>query len=421
MVWLAGALLLAILVVVLLNSTRPERAVEHGLLDIPFDVHDARFVRLLTTVLGPSLALGNRIEALANGARIFPAMLAAIATARRTICFETYIYWSGEVGRRFTDALCERARAGVRVHVVLDGVGAFRLDHAQVEAMRAAGAEIAFFHPPRLRFFARLNHRTHRKLLIVDGAIGFTGGVGIADQWDGDAEDADHWRDVHFRVEGPVVAQMQAVFLDNWLTTRRTLLHGDDYFPALAPLPDGVPAQMMRSAPDQGAESVRLMYLLLIACARREVLIANAYFVPDRLSRAAIAAALARGVRVRILVPGEHIDMRVARRASRAAWGALLRAGAEIHEYQDTMFHCKVMVVDGRWTSIGSTNFDNRSFRLNDECNLNVDDPAFAAEQAESFARDLARSRRVTLADWLRRPWREKAVERLAWLVRSQV
>ncbi len=300
-------------------------------------------------------------------------MLEAIRGARRTITFETYIYWSGDIGRTFADALAERARAGVKVHVLLDWVGSAKMDPALLETLEKSGVEVHRYHEPRWYNLGRLNNRTHRKVLVVDGRIGFTGGVGIADKWTGHAQDPEHWRDTHVRAEGPVVAQMQAVFMDNWTKATGRVIHGIDYFPPLTPVGEGA-AQMFESSPSGGSESMHLMYLLAITAADRTIHLSSSYFVPDELTTKALVAALRRGVKVQIITPGEDIDTEVVRKASRARWGDLLQAGAEIYEYQPTMFHCKVMVVDSLLVSVGSTNFDNRSFRLNDEANLNVFD-----------------------------------------------
>jgi cardiolipin synthase len=244
--------------------------------------------------------------------------------------------------------------------------------------------------------------------------------VGIADKWQGRAQDEDHWRDSHYRAEGPVVAQMQATFIDNWTKVSGQVLHGPDYLPVIEPTGDAA-AQMFSSSPQGGAESMQLMYLLVIAAASKTIDLASAYFVPDQLTSDALVAAMKRGVRVRLIVPGPIVDTDVVRRASRSTWGPLLVAGAEIYEYQPTMFHCKVMIVDGLLTSVGSTNFDPRSFRLNDEANLNVYDRAFAAQQEKTFALDIAKSKRVTLADWEGRPWHEKLMERAAGLLHAQL
>ena len=410
----------AFLALLMLNLTTREekqvrRQVEHR-----YPVSDPQFLRAMGSLLGPPLLEGNRVETLLNGDQIFPAMLAAIRSAKKTITFETYIYWSGDVGRAFADALAERARAGVRVHILLDWVGSQKMDASLLEEMERAGAQIRRYHGLHWYTLDRLNNRTHRKLLVVDGRVGFTGGVGIADEWNGHAQDEKHWRDTHYRVEGPAVAHIQAAFNDNWLKVSGVVLHGDDYFPALEPAGPHL-AQMFQSSPDGGSESMHLMYLLSVAAAAESIDLAMAYFVPDELALEAIMKALRRGVRVRIIVPGPIIDTKLVRRASRALWGGILEAGAEIHEYQPTMFHCKVLVVDRLWVSVGSTNFDNRSFRLNDEANLNVYDREFAERQVADFERDLARSRRVTLEEWRSRPWKEKAMEHFLALFKAQL
>jgi cardiolipin synthase len=267
------------------------------------------------------------------------------------------------------------------------------------------------FHPLRWYNLGRINNRTHRKLLIVDGLVGFTGGVGIASPWTGHAEDADHWRDSHYRVEGPVVAQMQGVMLSNWGKTTGSILHGDAYFPAPQQA-GGQQAQMFHSSPSGGGESMQLMYLIAITAAVKTIDIASAYFVPDDMARRALVAARERGVRVRVITPGKRIDTQVVRHASRALWGELLEAGVEMYVYEPTMFHCKTVLVDGLLSSVGSTNFDPRSFRLNDEANLNVYDRAFAQELTAVFEQDLQRCRRVTLQEWRQRPLGEKLRER---------
>ncbi len=390
-----------------------------------YALHDAQYQRALGVMLGPPITEGNRFEALQNGDQIFPPMLAAIRGARQSITFETYIYWSGDIGRTFADALSERARAGVKVHVLLDWVGSVKVDADFVREMEAAGVQIRKFHKPSWYDIARMNNRTHRKLLVVDGRTGFTGGVGIAPAWTGHAQDAEHWRDSHYKVEGPVVAQMQAVFMDNWVKVSGDVLHGERYFPHIAPMPPAGGgegrAQMFSSSPSGGSESMHLMYLLSIAAATKTIDLSSAYFVPDDLTVGALVAAMQRGVRLRIITPGPIIDSQTVRGASRAAWGPLLEAGAEISEYQPTMFHCKVFTVDGLLVSVGSTNFDNRSFRLNDEANLNVYDAAFAAAQTEQFEADLRQSKRLTFAQWKDRPLHEKALEHLSSLLSSQL
>ncbi|WP_411282100.1 phospholipase D-like domain-containing protein [Gemmatimonas sp.] len=416
---LATVLITALITVLVLNLSSGEKKIQERIGAL-YHVGDAQFLRSMGTLLGPPIIGGNRVTPLRNGVAIFPAMLEAIKAGKRTITFETFIYWSGSIGRDVADALSERARAGVKVHVLLDWVGSTKMEPELLERLERAGVEVRRYHPPRWYTLSKMNNRTHRKLLVIDGTVGFTGGVGIADPWLGDAQDQEHWRDSHYRLDGPAVAQMQAAFLDNWMKASGELLHGEEYFPAL-PSQGDVSAQLFRSDPGEGGESVRLMYLLSIASAKQSVRIAAAYFVPDDLSIETLVAARRRGVHVEIIVPGPLVDTELTRRASRARWGKLLAAGVIIHEYQPTMYHCKIMIVDDIWTSVGSTNFDNRSFRLNDEANLNVYDRAFAATQIADFDADRAQSRPITFEMWQKRPWREKLVEHAAALLRSQL
>jgi len=413
------ALLTLIGVVIALNLSAGEKRVTREIGHL-YGIRDAQFQRTLGVLLGPVILPGNRFEVLRNGDEIFPPMLRAIRGAKRTISFETYIYWSGQIGQDFADALSERARAGVKVHVLIDWVGSSKMKKEYLDEMEKAGVEIRKFHEPHWYNLDKLNNRTHRKLLVVDGAVGFTGGVGIANEWTGHAQDPDHWRDTHFKAEGPVVAQMQAVFADNWVKATGVVLHGGDYFPPIPPVGEGA-AQMFASSPSGGSESMELMYLLIINAAERAIDLSSAYFVPDEISRDAIVAAMKRGVRVRIITPGPHNDAEIVRRASRALWGDLLAAGAEIYEFQPTMYHSKVLVADALLVSVGSTNFDDRSFRLNDEASLNIYDEKFALRQVEIFERDLERSRRISLDEWRARPWREKLWEHAAALLGPQL
>ena len=415
------ATVLATLVVVLavVNLATGEKPVTKHVAHL-YSIEDAQFQRTLGVLLGPDILPGNRFDVLVNGDEIFPAMLDAIRRARKTITFETYIYWSGRIGDAFANGLAERARAGVKVHVLLDWVGSVKMDERLLRLMREAGVEVRRYHAPHWYTLDKLNNRTHRKLLVVDGTVGFTGGVGIGDEWTGHAQDPDHWRDTHFRAEGPVVAQMQAVFNDNWMKATGNVLHGDDYFPSIRTAGEAR-AQVFSSSPSGGSQSMQLMYLLMINAAVRSIELSSAYFLPDDLARDTTVAAVKRGVRVRVITPGRFTDAALARRASRAQWGDLLRAGVEIYEYAPTMYHCKVLVVDDVLVSVGSTNFDDRSFRLNDEASLNVYDAAFARKQVQVFEQDLARSRRISLQEWEARPWTEKLWERTAVLLGPQL
>lgn len=418
--WLLGAVVATALTLwIALNLAGPEKRIQR-LPQFDHGVEDPQFRREMSVMLGPSIVAGNQVEDLHNGDEIFPAMLAAIASARRSITFETYIYWSGDVGRRFSQALAERARAGVAVHLTIDWLGSVKMDPALLQAMRRAGVQVERYRPLDWYSWDRVNNRTHRKLLVVDGAVAFTGGVGIADQWLGHAQDPGHWREAHFRLRGPAVSQFQAAFNDNWLKMTGRALTGPAYFPALAPA-GPMDAQLFVSSPTSGSESMHLMYLMALAGARRSIDLSASYFVPDELIARSLLRARQRGVRVRILVPGEHTDSQTVRLASRAQWGPLLAAGVEFHEYRPTMMHVKMLIVDEYLVSVGSTNVDIRSFRLNDEASLNVYDRRFAARMRGVFERDLADARRYTLRDWQRRAWHERLREALLRPIRSQL
>jgi cardiolipin synthase len=348
------------------------------------------------SLLGGSFLEGNNVTTLVNGREIFPAMLSAIRSARRSINFETYVFWNGEIGKQFATALAERARAGVKVNAILDAQGTQKMGGENLKLLQAAGVNVVKYHSIAWFDPRRFNNRSHRKLLIIDGKIGFIGGAGIADLWLGNAETPQHWRDNHYRVTGPVVAQLQAAFMDNWLKTRGEVLQGSEYFPPLAPT-GTYAAQAFRSSPREGDLDVRLMYLLAIASAQHSLLIENAYFLPDDLVRKELINAARRGTKVEIVVPGDHIDQKAVRAASRKHYAELLKAGVRIFEYEPTMVHVKLMIVDGVFVSVGSANLDLRSIRLNDEANLNVLSPSFAAQQARLFARDREHSREIGL------------------------
>jgi len=418
--WAIAAVFMTLVAVLFYaNLTGTDEHIEHP---VPhrYPICDSQFRRTLSNLLGPPTVGGNRVTALLNGDQAFPAMLEAIRSARRSINFEGYIFWSGAVGKSFADALSERARAGVPTHVVVDWLGSKKLGDRLEKQMRQAGVAVMKYRPLRWYSLDRVNQRTHRKLLVVDGKVGFVGGIGIADIFAGHAQDKDHWRDSQFQVEGPVVAQLQSNFLDNWLELGGPLLDGAAYFPD----PDSAGsevAQAFASSPGEGVERLRLMYLLAIASATRSILIANSYFVPNSLVVSMLVEARRRGVDVEIIVPGPILDAKIVNRASSAKWGPLLESGVRIYQYLPTMYHTKVMVVDDCWVSVGSTNFDNRSFRLNDESNLNVFDEGFAREQARTFAEDRAHSKQVSIDEWRRRPITERLEEWVGRMVRHQL
>jgi len=402
-----------------MNFVTAEKKLQHKL-DKQYSISDPQFIRSVSALLGPSFIDGNAVKVLKNGDEIFPVMLNAIQQARQTITFETFIYWAETIGEDFADALSKRALAGVKVHVLLDWLGSVKMEQKQLDKMMQAGVEIQRYHKPHWSHLSRLNNRTHRKLLIIDGELGFTGGVGIADQWLGNASNPDEWRDTHFQVHGPVVAQMQAVFMDNWIKAQGKVLHDQHYFPVIHKA-GTMPCQMFSSSPSGGSDSMELMYLMAITAAEDSIYISSAYFVPDEMSVNALIDAAKRGVEIRIIVPGKHIDNELVRKASRAGWGDMLKANIQIAEYTPTMYHCKILIIDHLLVSIGSTNFDNRSFRLNDEANLNIMDKDFAIEQANIFNDDWQHSHQITYEDWLARPLKEKFLEKVAVLLKSQV
>ncbi len=416
---LATVVVTAFLVIFSMNFHRPEKSVRHHVKHC-HAIDDPQFRLEMDAILGPAVLEGNEITALQNGDEIFPAMLEAIRGATRSITFETYIYWSGSIGREFADALKERRMAGVAVHVMLDWAGSEKMDDRLLDELTDAGIEVERYHPLRWYSIARLNNRTHRKLLIVDGRIGFTGGVGIADQWQGHAQDPEHWRDVHFRVQGPVVAQLQSGFMDNWIKTTGRVLHSAPYYPVLKPAGDkGM--HLFVSSPAGGNASMRLMYLLAVAATTRSIDLQAAYFIPDRLMVDTLVAARKRGAAIRLLVPGRYIDSSLVRMASRRRWGRLLAAGVEIFEYKPTMMHNKMLILDGELVSVGSTNFDMRSFDLNDEASLNIYSKAFGQQMTAMMEADLRHAKPYTLAMWQRRPWPQKLGELLVRPIESQL
>ncbi|MHB8386289.1 MAG: phospholipase D-like domain-containing protein [Metallibacterium sp.] len=402
-----------------MNLHTPEKKIQHRVKHL-YGIADPQLKREMGALLGPAIVAGNRITTLQNGDEIFPAMLEAIRRAQRTITFETYIYWSGTIGEQFADALIERARAGIKTHVMLDWLGSKKMESQLLGKMMDSEIEVERYHALRWYSLGKMNNRTHRKVLIVDGTTGFTGGVGIADQWTGHAQDPKHWRDMHFRVEGPVVAQMQAAFLDNWIKTTGSVLHGDAYFPALTARGEQE-MHLFTSSPAGGSASMRLMYLTAITAAEQTIDIESAYFVPDMLMSEELIRARARGVRIRILLPGPHIDSEAVRIASKRAWGPLLDCGVEVHEYEPTMLHCKMLIFDQHLVSVGSTNFDMRSFELNDEASLNVYDSKFARQMTAVFEQDLKLSTPYTIQRWRNRSWKQRVAEVVVVPITSQL
>ena len=368
----------------------------------PYTVMDPAFTQSMSHLLGAPMVDGNRIQTLVNGQEIFPAMLEAITNAQHSITMEMYIWSNGEISEVFVKALSERARAGVKVCVIVDALGSSKLPNRSIREMKRAGVVFTKYNYPHWwRFVKRFNHRTHRKILVVDGKIGFAGGVCIHDHWTGNAEGKPFWRDNHYRIDGPVVPQMQTVFMDNWIRMQSHVLHGPEFFPATEKSGNSL-VQFFESGPHQGTENARLNYLMAIAAARKNIRIAHSYFIPDELVVDALVEALQRGVHIEVIVPGP-IDAGVVKAAARPRWTRLMDAGAEFYEYQQALYHCKLLIVDDLWVSAGSCNFDDRSLRINDEANFNVLDPVFAAEQIAIFEMDKAVSRKFAPEELKRR------------------
>lgn len=397
------------------NFFPTEKKIHHEIV-ANYAVGDEVFVRMMGNLFGPPLLKGNKVTPYENGDQIFPALLSAIRSAQRTITFENFLFREGEISDAFAQALAERARAGVKVHFLQDALGCDCLHGRAMNLVREAGVQLEIF-----RFInVAINFRTHRKLLVIDGRTGYIGGTGIADDWKGDGRTRGLWRDSHYRLEGPAVAQMQQAFMDNWLQTRAELLHGDEYFPELKPAGEDM-CQVFKSSAGEGSDSARLMLLISIAAARHHIRIANAYFIPDKLCMQTLIDALRRGVKIEIITPGPDIDAHVVRAVGKTRWRRLLKAGARFYEYQPARFHCKYLLVDDCWASVGSANLDNRSLSLNEEANLNVLDAKFVAAHMQVFEDDKNHSREVTLDNWRRRPLSEKIKGRVGSLLASQM
>ncbi len=389
-------------------------------LDHEFGVDSAEFLTTIAGATGVAFSSGNRIDVLNNGDEFYPVMLREIAGAEVSITIEAYIYWEGDIGRTFAKALAERARAGVRVKILLDAIGSSRIGNDILGILGSSGCQVAWYNPIKWYSLGRFNNRTHRKSLIIDGRVGFTGGAGIADQWCGHAQDGEHWRDMQIRVEGPAVTPLQTGFAQNWLERTRELVSGPIYYPEIEPAGPYLALTLM-SSPVTGASTVRMMYYLSIICARRRIWVANPYFVPDPPAIDTLIEARQRGVDVKVMVSGVKNDSWLSRHNSVRLYGRLLDAGVEIYEYQHTMLHHKTMVVDGLWSTIGTTNFDNRSFAHNEESNVCVYDAALAEHLESIFHSDLRACRPVDPHTWRRRGMLAKGQEFIAAFLQEQV
>ncbi len=389
-------------------------------LEPDFNTESSEFRTTMAGTTGMPLVEGNRVDIYNNGDEFYPAMLEAIESARLSITMEQYIFWNGQVGRRFAEAFAEKARAGIPVKLLVDAIGSATLGPEIFKIFEAGGCQLAWFRPIHWYTLHRANQRNHRKSLIVDGQVAFTGGSGIADQWLGSAENEHEWRDIQIRVEGPAVSAQQGGFAQNWLLTTGEIVSGHEFFPE-PEVAGKVPIQTILSSPTGGAGAAGTMYLIALQCARRYLYISNPYFIPDARVIEMLARACRRGVAVKLMLAGSHNDTWWARQNSVRIYGKLLEAGVEIYEYLPTMLHQKTMVVDGVWATVGTTNFDNRSFALSEETNICFHDPALVEQLRVIFAADLARCERIEPATWKRRGAWQQTKEVLASLIENQV
>jgi cardiolipin synthase A/B len=404
----------------LLFHSAPSRHAAVYALETDLDPASAEFRKTMAGATGMPWMEGNRVVVFNNGDEFFPAMLEAIAGARESITMEQYIFWDGEVGRRFAEAFAEKAREGVAVKLLVDAVGSSTLGREIERILEASGCQLAYFQPVKWYTLNRANHRTHRKALILDGAAAFTGGAGLADQWLGQARNVSEWRDMQVLVEGPAVQAQQSGFAQNWLVTTGEVLAGPEYFPVIARAGE-VAVQTVLSSPHIGTGAAGTMAAIALQCARQYVRVANPYFIPDFRYLEMVREACARGVKIELLVAGEHNDAWWARQNSLRLYGKLLEAGVEIYEYLPTMLHQKVMVVDGAWASVGSANFDNRSLALNEESNVCFYDGELIRRLEDDFEADLRRAEKIQGGEWGQRGLFQRSKEEFAALIEDQV
>jgi len=381
----------------------------------PMIVGEATFFPTIAAHTDAPIMGGNKIDVLLNGEQTFPAMLKAIRGARKSITYAQYLYQDGAIAYELAEAFAERCRAGLTVKLLLDSHGGGKIPKDIPQLLTDAGCQLEWFRRVRLFQFItpwellNYNYRNHRRILVIDGTLGFTGGHGVAEEWTGDGRTDGKWRDTDVRVEGPIVQQMQAAFVESWRDTNGHILGGDLYFPALKPV-GKVNAQIVKSSPLGGTYESYMLLLLSISSARKSIHLSNPYFLPDERMQEALLDAVKRGVSVVVLTPGK-IDHKLVYWASRRGFEPLLLGGIQIYEYQAALMHAKTMVVDGVWAHVGTTNLDNRSFALNEEINLIAYDLAVAGELEKAFGDDLKYSKKLTYEAWKARPWREKFLE----------
>ena len=416
--WSLALILIGVAVlsgVIVSRANRPPRP-QYGV--PPMSATSPAFERAVEAYTASPIVPGNRIELLFNGDEIFPALVAAIRSAHVTVNYAQYFFEDGPPAEDVVDALADRCRAGIPVKILLDAVGTMKMPGELRQKLEDAHCRVKYFRPLGKLSLVRATHRNHRRVLVVDGRVGFTGGSGVSKKWMGNGRVPDHWRDTDVRVEGPVVDYLQGAFVENWMEATGEVLVGPEYFAAWKPGTAGARAQVVKSSPSGGGDAMYRLFLLALASARRSILLSNPYFLPDDAMREAMERAAQHGVSVKILVPGV-VDHELVRQASRAGFGRMLRAGIQVYEYRDALLHAKTMVVDGTWATVGSTNFDNRSFALNEEINLAMYDPALARRLEQAFDEDLRHATRVDYETWKRRSLRERVFEILSLPIRN--
>lgn len=416
--WVVALVILAAFAFALILWSVKRRKRPH--LRIP---EDSRLESLVYSVAGltqGTVVEGNRIELLQNGV-FWERVFAELTNARRTINFETFLAHEGELTRRLTEVLCEKQQGGVAVRMLLDGSGARKFGKAELRRLRAAGVDVRFYHRYALRNLGIINNRDHRKLIVIDGRLGFIGGHCLADTWLGDAEDKQHFRDISARVEGPVVAQLQSTFAENWIEETGEVVASDAFFPTPERAGD-TRAHAVWLSPSSSPSSLKVLHYMLIHAAQKSITIQNPYFLPDPDARDALVAAVQRGVEVRIMIPAtDATDQPIVQHASHHHYGTLLKGGVKLYDYQRTLLHQKVITIDGLWAAIGSTNFDDRSFEVNDEVSLIVYDERIARQLEETFTADLRHAIAIDLGGWKKRPIHHKLLDFTAFLVNEQL
>jgi cardiolipin synthase len=414
---IAGAIaILAICVLVLVGLFAP--GLRYSLVNpVAVPIDSAAFLNELEPVVNSKITRNNQIEVIENGDHFYNAELDAMRQARHSINIEAYIFHKGKLTDEVLQVLTERARAGVHVNLVLDAAGSLSTRKSYFKALKEAGGKVDWYHRLRLHNWFIINNRTHREITLIDGSTAFVGGAGYADWWRYGTKSEPRWRDTMVRIQGDAVRAIQGTFLENYLEASGKILDGGDYFPPATPDPGKTTALVVTSTPSSGGSTrARVLFQTLIAGARKSIYITTPYFLPDRSMMEELVQAEQRGVRVSVIVPGKHDDHALTRSSGRSAYGKLLKAGANVYEYEPSMIHAKIAIFDGAWSVVGSTNLDNRSFGINDEVNVAVLDPEIASRLTRDFEQDAGKSKKVTLQEWKKRPLSERLMEMVGWI-----